>query len=196
MTALAVTADPRISFTSRPWDADNTRVGARAHSEPVGRPFDVTVKQRLVPIEVVSAARDGDRDSLGRLCALIHPRLIGFYRYSGLTATESEDLAGDVVEDVVTRLATLRNSKAFDAWMWSIGRNRLKGWIRVNRRPERYEPTTPSMASPEERRIASFSGFARLKDCRMKRSVDASAPRPEPSASPAIEPERNSSRRT
>ena len=153
MTALAVTADPRISFTSRPWDADNTRVGARAHSEPVGRPFDVTVKQRLVPIEVVSAARDGDRDSLGRLCALIHPRLIGFYRYSGLTATESEDLAGDVVEDVVTRLATLRNSKAFDAWMWSIGRNRLKGWIRVNRRPERYEPTTPSMASPEEQAI-------------------------------------------
>ena len=153
MTAVAITVNPTISFTSRPWAADNARVGARAHSEPVGRPFDVAVEQRLVPVEVVVAARDGDRDSLGRLCTLIHPRLIGFYRYSGLTASESEDLTGDVVEDVITRLATLRSPKAFDAWMWSIGRNRLKGWIRVNRRPDRYEPSTPAAMGPEERAI-------------------------------------------
>jgi RNA polymerase sigma-70 factor (ECF subfamily) len=153
VTAITIAANPKISFTSRPWAADNAPVGARAHSEPVGRPFDVTVEQRLVPLEVVVAARDGDRDSLGRLCTLIHPRLIGFYRYSGLTASESEDLAGDVIEDVLTRLATLRSPKAFDAWMWSIGRNRLKGWIRVNRRPDRYEPSTPAASGPEERAI-------------------------------------------
>ncbi len=153
MTAAAITVNPTISFTSRPWTADNARVGARAHSEPVGRAFDAPVEQRLVPLEVVVAARDGNQESLGRLCTLIHPRLIGFYRYSGLTASESEDLAGDVVEDVITRLATLRSPKAFDAWMWSIGRNRLKGWIRVNRRPDRYEPATPAASGPEEQAI-------------------------------------------
>ena len=153
MSAAAIAVDSTISFTSRPWAADNGRVGARAHSEPVSRPFDVTIEQRLVPIEVVAAARDGNRDSLGRVCTLVHPRLIGFYRYSGLTATESEDLAGDVVEDVITRIATLRSPKAFDAWMWSIARNRLKGWIRVNRRPDRYEPATPAIPGPEERAI-------------------------------------------
>jgi RNA polymerase sigma-70 factor (ECF subfamily) len=153
VTAVAIAANPTIPFTSRPWAADNAHVGARAHSEPVGRPFDVTVEQRLVPLEVVVAARDGERDSLGRLCTLIHPRLIGFYRYSGLTPDESEDLAGDVIEDVITRLTALRSPKAFDAWMWSIGRNRLKGWIRVNRRPDRYEPATPAASGPEERAI-------------------------------------------
>ena len=153
MTAVAITLDPTIPFTSQSCIADNARVGARAHSEPVGRPFDVNVEQRLVPIEVVVAARDGDRDSLGRLCTLILARLIGFYRYSGLTTDESADLAGDVVEDVITRLATLRSPKAFDAWMWSIGRNRLKGWLRVNRRPDRYEPATPAASGPEERAI-------------------------------------------
>jgi len=153
MTALAVTADPRISFTSRPWVADNARVGTRAYSEPVGQPFDTAVEQRLVPLEVVTAARDGNRESLSRLCTLIHPRLIGFYRYSGLTTHEAEDLAGDVVEDVITHLVTLRNPKAFDAWMWSIGRNRLKGWIRANRRPDRYEPSAPAVPGPEERAI-------------------------------------------
>ena len=153
MTATAIAARPTIGFTSRPWTADNAHVGARAHSEPLGRPLDVAVEQRLVPIEVVSAARDGDRESLGKLCALIHPRVIGFYRYSGLTASESEDLAGDVVEDVITRISTLRATKAFDAWMWSIGRNRLKGWIRINRRPDRYEPARPAASGPEEQAI-------------------------------------------
>ena len=137
MTAVAITFDPTISFISRSWGADNACVGARAYSEPIRRPFDAAAEQRLVPLEVVTAARDGNRDSLGHLCTLIHPRLIGFYRYSGLTADESADLAGDVVEDVITRLVTLRKPKAFDAWMWSIGRNRLKGWIRVNRRFDR-----------------------------------------------------------
>ena len=153
MSAVAIAVDPTISFTSRPWVADNAPVGARAHSEPISRPLDGSVEHGLVPIEVVTAARDGNRNSLGRLCTLIHPRLIGFYRYSGLTSDESEDLAGDVVEDVITRIATLRNPKAFDAWMWSIGRNRLKGWIRVNRRPDRYEPATPAIPGPEERAI-------------------------------------------
>jgi RNA polymerase sigma-70 factor (ECF subfamily) len=153
VTAVVIATDPLISLTSRPWAADNARVGARAHSEPVGRPFDITVEQRLVPLEVVVAARDGNQDSLGRLCTLINPRLIGFYRYSGLTSDESEDVAADVVEDVITRLATLRKPKAFDAWMWSIGRNRLKGWIRVNRRPDRYEPATPAASGPEEQAI-------------------------------------------
>ncbi len=153
MTAAVLTADAMNSFTGRARTADNAWVGTRAHAEPVGRAFDAAVEQRLVPLEVVAAARDGNRESLGRLCTLIHPRLIGFYRYSGLTAYEAEDLAGDVVEDVITRLATLRSPKAFDAWMWSIGRNRLKGWIRVNRRPDRFEPASPAASGPEERVI-------------------------------------------
>ena len=163
MTGIAIALDPTIPFTSRSWTADNARVGARAHSEPVGRPFDMNIEQRLVPLEVVVAARDGDRDSLGRLCTLIHPRLIGFYRYSGLTGDESADLAGDVVEDVITRLATLRSPNAFDAWMWSIGRNRLRGWIRTNRRPDRYEPATPAGSGPEEQAIDA-DDHSRIRD--------------------------------
>ena len=128
-------------------------MGSHAYSEPVDRSSDVDSRGSLVPLEVVNAAHNGDRDSLGRLCEIIHPRLIGFYRYSGLTAHEAEDLSGDVIEDVITRLSSLRNTTAFDAWMWSIGRNRLKGWIRVNRRPSRYEPVNPTVAGPEERAI-------------------------------------------
>ena len=150
MTGSATAVAPMISFTSGVFATDNALVGARAHSEPVGRSLDATDERRLVPLEVVVSARNGSRESMGRLCTLIHPRVIAFYRYSGLSSDAAEDLAGDVIEDVITRLSTLRNPKAFDAWMWSIGRNRLKGWIRVNRRPDRHEPTTPAASGPEE----------------------------------------------
>jgi len=153
MTSTAIPIDEMISFTRGLRTADNAWVGTRAHAEPVGRPLDVADEQRLVPLATVTAARNGDRDALGRLCTLIHPRLIGFYRYSGLTSVQAEDLAADVLESVITSLATLRNPKVFDAWMWSIGRNRLKGWIRVNRRRDRFEPTTPTVSGPEERAI-------------------------------------------
>lgn len=153
MTTTSITVDSTISFTPRPLGADREWVGAHAYSEPVDRLSEVDDRERLVPLEVVNAAHNGDRDSLGQLCTLIHPRLIGFYRYSGLTTDEAEDLSGDVIEDVITRLSSLRNTKAFDAWMWSIGRNRLKGWIRVNRRPNRFEPMSPADAGPEERAI-------------------------------------------
>lgn len=153
MTAIPVTVDEMISFTRGARTADNAWVGTRAHAEPAGWPVDAADERRLVPLAVVESARDGNQVSLGHLCTTIHPRLIGFYRYSGLTPVQAEDLASDVLEDVITKLATLRNPKVFDAWMWSIGRNRLKGWIRVNRRPDRFEPATPTVSGPEEQAV-------------------------------------------
>lgn len=125
-------------------------MGALARSEPAGRVVPSGESRRLVAHEVVVAARNGSSTSLGQLCTAIHPRLIGFFRYSGLSMAEAEDLAGDVVEDVITGLSSLRNTDAFEAWMWSIGRNRLKGWIRTTRRPQRVSPPTPQSAGPEE----------------------------------------------
>jgi len=155
MTAVAVSLDPRIPFTRDTLVADNARVSSHAHAEPAGRSADQARSRRLVSLEVVTAARDGDRNAMGRLCTTIYPRLVGFYRYSGLVPHEADDLASDVIEDVITSIATLRKPAAFDAWVWSIGRNRLKGWIRANRRIDRPEPITPAAAGPEERAIES-----------------------------------------
>lgn len=142
--AAAVSLSRGTYRTERPW------MEAQAHTESVGRIYTVQDERRLVPYEVVAAAHHGDAKALGQVCATIHPRLIGFYRYSGLSAVESEDLTGDVIEGVITNLSSLRDLKSFDAWMWSIGRNHLKGWIRANRRPDRFSLSTPEAAGPEE----------------------------------------------
>lgn len=150
MTAAVISDAAAISLSRGADPAERLWMGARAHSESVGRDYTTDGKRRLVPYEVVAAAHHGDARALGHLCAVIHPRLIGFFRYSGLSAVESEDLAGDVVEGVITNLSSLRDLKSFDAWMWSIGRNQLKGWIRTNRRPDRFSPPIPDAAGPEE----------------------------------------------
>jgi len=153
MTAATIAAIPMISVSVTAPASDSAYMGARAHSEPVGRFSDAADDRRAVSFGTVAAARDGDSDAMGRLCTLVHPRLVAFYRYSGLPAEAAQDVAGDVIEDIVTRLSTLRNPEAFDAWMWSIGRNRLRGWIRVTRRPARFEPVAPTPPGPEERAI-------------------------------------------
>ena len=155
MTALAISDPAAIPLSRGPDRAERSWMEARAHTESVGRIYTVQDERRLVPYEVVVAAHHGDARAVGQLCAKIHPRLIGFYRYSGLSVVESEDLTGDVIEGVITNLSSLRDLKSFDAWMWSIGRNHLKGWIRANRRPDRFSPPTPEAAGPEELAVAA-----------------------------------------
>ena len=108
MTTTSITVGNTIPFTARPFGADSEHgwVLTRIQNRSTGCRMS-TAGSYLVPLEVVNAAHNGDRDSLGRLCTLIHPRLIGFYRYSGLTTHEAEDLSGDVIEDVITRLSSL-----------------------------------------------------------------------------------------
>ncbi|GAG79420.1 unnamed protein product, partial [marine sediment metagenome] len=59
-------------------------------------------------------------------------------------------VASDAIEDIITHLPRLRQPRSFDAWLWSIGRNRLRGWIRKNRRPAAVEPLTPEAPGPAE----------------------------------------------
>lgn len=134
---------------------NNHHVGTRAEPFPpvIGFEADEETSPRLVSFEVVVAARAGNQAALSQACAEVYPRLAAFYRYSGLTAQESEDVAADAIEDVITHLPRLRRPRSFDAWIWSIGRSRLRGFIRKNRRPSPIEPVAPEGPGPEEQLI-------------------------------------------
>lgn len=75
--------------------------------------------------------------------------MVAFFRYSGLTGDEAEDLASDVMERVIRKLPNLRDPRAFEAWLWTIARNRLAGYMRRQRsRP--YEAPSPQGMEPAE----------------------------------------------
>ena len=99
---------------------------------------------------VVAAARRGDHASIGAIGAASFRRIVAFYRYTGVSPDVAEDLAADAVESIITRLPTLRKASAFDAWMWTIARNRLRDHWRHRKVEGVREPATPSPDGPED----------------------------------------------
>ncbi|RPI20050.1 MAG: sigma-70 family RNA polymerase sigma factor [Actinobacteria bacterium] len=51
---------------------------------------------------------------------------------------------------IIGTLHRLREDASFDAWMWAIGRNQLRGWLRKRTRGTLVEPIAPAMQSPED----------------------------------------------
>jgi RNA polymerase sigma factor (sigma-70 family) len=106
------------------------------------------------PIEItditVAGARRGDHAALGALGGAAFRRIVTFYRYTGVSVDAAEDLAADAVEQIITKLPTLRDVSAYDAWMWTITRNLLRDHWRRGKVGDPVEPITPSPPGPEE----------------------------------------------
>lgn len=121
--------------------------------------------------ELVARARSGDRNALGQLHGVAWPRLIAFYRYSGLDQHSAEDLAAETTERIIKRLTTLRDTGAFESWMWTIARNRLRTHRRVANRttierpgPQPPEPHDQLELSEDHREIRVALGLLNDRD--------------------------------
>ncbi len=91
----------------------------------------------------------GDTSSLSVIMRGGFPRLIAFYLGVGLGRHEAEELSAETCEAVVTRIDRLRAPEAFEAWFWSIARNRLRTLFR-RRRAARPTDAMVSPSTPEE----------------------------------------------
>lgn len=78
----------------------------------------------------VAEAQAGNRVALGELLAEGYPRLVAFYLGMGLTRPEAEDLASETCENVIRGIGRLREVTSFEAWFWSIARNRFRTALR------------------------------------------------------------------
>ena len=101
-----------------------------------------------------------DDRSLSQILRGGFPRLIAFYVGVGLSRHEAEELSAETCEAVVSRIDRLRAPEAFEAWFWSIARNRLRTLFRRRRAAKPTDamisPATPeeiSMEGDEHRRI-------------------------------------------
>ena len=99
---------------------------------------------------VVAAAKRGDHQAIGAIGADAFRRVVSFYRYTGLSPDNAEDLAADAVEHIISKLPTLRKASAYDAWMWTITRNLLRSWWRSEKVREAQEPISPAPMQPDE----------------------------------------------
>ena len=105
------------------------------------------------PVEAVTRARDGDRRELGRILAQGFPKIVAFYRASGLRHADASELASEALEGMVRNLPKLREPAAFEAWFWSVARNRFRSRLRTKGREERELEYAP-VDDPEDLAIA------------------------------------------
>lgn len=96
---------------------------------------------------LVSAARRGDRAALGalhdRYAPLVHGILL-----SRLPPHDADDLAQDVFLRVMHRLGTLRDARAFPAWLAAMTRNFAAGFFRARQVRPRPSDDLPENAAP------------------------------------------------
>lgn len=111
-------------------------------------------------IAVIRLAIGGENRSLSQILKGGYPRLVAFYLGVGIGRHEADELAAETCEAIVTRIDRLRAPEAFEAWFWSIARNRLRTLFRRRRAAKPTDamisPPTPediSMEGDEYRRI-------------------------------------------
>ncbi|MFO7292476.1 MAG: sigma-70 family RNA polymerase sigma factor [Actinomycetes bacterium] len=107
------------------------------------------------PSDDVVAARDGDRHAMGRVLAAGHPRLVAFYHGVGMPPDLVHEIVSDALEGMVRNFTNLRDPEAFEAWFWTIARNRMRTALRRYRRRKEANDANVSPQTPEERAMAS-----------------------------------------
>jgi len=99
---------------------------------------------------LIASARRGDHEAIGALGADAFRRIVAFYRYTGMSPDQAEDLAADSVENIISHLPSLKKPSAYNAWMWAITRNRLRSWFRSQKSANVRELASPEPATPDE----------------------------------------------
>ncbi|HEX7100369.1 MAG TPA: sigma-70 family RNA polymerase sigma factor [Acidimicrobiia bacterium] len=107
------------------------------------------------PTEDVVAARDGDRQAMGRVLAAGHPRLVAFYHGVGMPADLVHEIVSDSLEGMVRNFSRLRDPQAFEAWFWTIARNRMRTALRRYRNRQEGTDAFVSPQTPEEKAMSS-----------------------------------------
>ncbi|MDX2342218.1 MAG: RNA polymerase sigma factor [Acidimicrobiia bacterium] len=123
------------------------------------------------PLAEVERACLGNPEAAESIYLAIQPRLQAFLRYQGFSESTRQDIAAEVSELVLTKIETLRKPVTFEAWFWTITRNRVHAWLRRKQRDSRNlelpppDPTTPDeVYVTAEEHAAIRSALARLSD--------------------------------
>lgn len=88
---------------------------------------------------------------MGRVLGAGHPRLLAFYHGVGMPPDLVGEIVADALEGMVRNFPKLRDPLAFEAWFWTIARNRMRSNIRRYRSPRQPQDAFVSPSTPEEK---------------------------------------------
>jgi len=83
--------------------------------------------------DLVDEARDGDRDSMGRLAVLVQERLYPYLYQATLSHNLSQDLVQETLLAMTRSLGSLERARRFWPWIHRIARSKLQDNFRRQR---------------------------------------------------------------
>jgi RNA polymerase sigma-70 factor (ECF subfamily) len=94
-------------------------------------------------IQLLSQARTGDRESLGRLATLAWERLYPFVLRTTLNHDVTEDVLQETLLEMVARVGGLRNEDRFWPWLYRIAYSKIQDRLRSRKLESRLHAATP-----------------------------------------------------
>ena len=102
------------------------------------------------PLAEVERACLGNPDAAESIYRAAQPRLQAFLRYQGFDKSTRQDIASEISELVLTKIETLREPVTFEAWFWTITRNRVHAWLRRKQRDLKQPVLAPLGPTPPD----------------------------------------------
>ncbi|NRQ36361.1 RNA polymerase sigma factor [Nonomuraea sp. NN258] len=118
---------------------------------------------------LISAAREGDVESLAALVSGAHPHVRRFARSLCATPEDAEDAAQEALIVLYRKIGTLRASGALASWIFRIVRNECVRRARLMLRPRPVIVTAPEAGLPS----AEEEVFRRLEAGRVAAAIAA-----------------------
>ncbi len=116
------------------------------------------------PLAEVERACLGNPDAAEQIYRAMQPRLQAFLQYQGFDEATRQDLASEVSELVLTKIETLRKPVTFEAWFWTITRNRVHAWLRRKQRDSRNLERPPPDPTPPDEVYVTAEEHAAIRD--------------------------------
>lgn len=93
---------------------------------------------------------------MSRVLGAGHPRLVAFYHGVGMPYDLVGEIVADALEGMVRNFPKLREPMAFEAWFWTIARNRMRTALRRYRTNQDGRDAFVSPSTPEEKVMIGF----------------------------------------
>jgi RNA polymerase sigma-70 factor, ECF subfamily len=119
------------------------------------------VPEEADAVSLVSAARDGDRGSFGRLYER-YARMVHGILLARVPLAEVDDLVQDVFIQAMRQVHTLRDIRCFGGWLATVTRNRANDYHRRSVDLVELTEDSPNDARPKQRQTPGDDAAAIL----------------------------------
>jgi RNA polymerase sigma factor (sigma-70 family) len=112
---------------------------------------DETLFSETEDLELLSAARDGDRSAMTKLMAKWEKLIKGMVFRKIANPDDAQELTQEILLKIMSRIGDAEPEK-FQRWAWTVTRNNIKNWYRRKKLATTHDPEETQLSMSHLRR--------------------------------------------